>query len=75
MFDRVLNTPLTPYVILQLIKVNFSPIFVYHGICQEKDSMAFSFLGILELYTRKVSKMFIYKHAETIEYIKNWHTF
>ena len=28
-------------------------------------------LGILELYTRTVCEMFVYKHTETIEYIKN----
>ena len=28
-------------------------------------------LGILELYTRKVCEMFIYKHTEAIEYVKN----
>ena len=27
--------------------------------------------GVLELYTRKVCGMFVYKHAETIEYVKN----
>ena len=33
----------------------------------------FSFLiqGILELYTRKVCEIFVYKHTETIEYVKN----
>ena len=28
-------------------------------------------LGILELFTRKVCEMFIYKHTETMEYVKN----
>ena len=27
--------------------------------------------GILELYTRKVCEMFVYKHTATIEYLKN----
>ena len=27
-------------------------------------------LGLLELYTRKVCEMFVYKHTETIEYVK-----
>ena len=26
---------------------------------------------VLELYTRKVCKIFVYKHTETIEYVKN----
>ena len=28
-------------------------------------------LGILELYNRKVCKMFVYKHTETVKYVKN----
>ena len=28
-------------------------------------------LGILKLYTRKVCEIFIYKHTETTEYVKN----
>ena len=34
-------------------------------------NFAFLIIGILELYTRKVCKMFVYKHTETIEYVKN----
>ena len=35
------------------------------------ENFAFLILGILELHTRKVCEMFVYKHAETIEYVKN----
>ena len=36
------------------------------------ENFAFLILTItLELYTRKVCEMFVYKHAETIEYVKN----
>ena len=35
------------------------------------ENFAFLILGILELYTRKVCEMFVYKDTETIEYIKN----
>ena len=28
-------------------------------------------LEILKLYTRKVYEMFVYKHTETVEYVKN----
>ena len=35
------------------------------------ENFAFLILGILELYTRKACEMFVYKHAETIEYVKN----
>ena len=32
---------------------------------------AFLILVVLELYTLKVGKMFVYKHTETIEYVKS----
>ena len=35
------------------------------------ENFVFLILGILELYTRKVCEMFVYKHTETIEYVKN----
>ena len=35
------------------------------------ENFAFLILGILDLYTRKVCEVFVYKHTETIEYIKN----
>ena len=35
------------------------------------ENFAFLILGILELYTRKICEMFVYKHTETTEYIKN----
>ena len=39
------------------------------------EKFAFLILEILELYTRKVCEMFIYKHTETMEYVKNYPTF
>ena len=39
------------------------------------EKFAFLILGILELYIRKVSEMFGYKHTEIIEYVKNEPTF
>ena len=39
------------------------------------ENLAFLILWILELYTRKVCEIFIYKHTETIEYIKKWANF
>ena len=35
------------------------------------ENFAFLIQGILELYTRKVCKIFVYKHTEAIEYVKN----
>ena len=35
------------------------------------ENFAFLILGILELYTRKVCEMFVYKDTETTEYVKN----
>ena len=39
---------------------------------QKQYSGVFEFLlpRILELYARKVCEMFVYKHTETIEYVK-----
>ena len=34
-------------------------------------NFAFLILGILELYARKVCEMFVYKHIETTEFVKN----
>ena len=33
--------------------------------------IAFLILGILKLYARKVCEIFVYKHTETIKYVKN----
>ena len=35
------------------------------------ENLAFVILGIIELYTSNVCEMFVYKHAETIKYVKN----
>ena len=35
------------------------------------ENFAFLILGILEIYTRKVCEMFVYKYTETIESVKN----
>ena len=35
------------------------------------ENFAFLFLRILELYTSKICEMFVYKHTENIEYVKN----
>ena len=35
------------------------------------ENFAFLFFRILELYTGKVCKMFVYQHTETIEYVEN----
>ena len=34
------------------------------------ENFAFLILRILQLYTRKFCEMFVYKHTETIEYVK-----
>ena len=38
---------------------------------QNSENFVLWILGILELHTRKVCEMFVYKHAETKEYVKN----
>ena len=35
------------------------------------ENFALLVLRILELYTRNICEMFVYKYAETIEYVKN----
>ena len=38
---------------------------------QYSENFTFLNLGIIELYIRKACEMFVYKHTETIEYVKN----
>ena len=35
------------------------------------EHFAFLILGIREVYTLKFCEMFVYKHTETIDYVKN----
>ena len=35
------------------------------------ENFASLILGILELYACKVCEIFVYKHTETIDYVKN----
>ena len=35
------------------------------------ENFALSILKIIKLFTRKVFEMFVYKHTETLEYVKN----
>ena len=48
--------------------------FLYMFVLIQKyypENFVFLILGFLELHTRKVLEMFVYKHTETIEYVKN----
>ena len=40
--------------------------------CENKypENFTFLILKIFELFTRKICEMFVYKHTETIEYVK-----
>ena len=58
-----------------LIELKFKGILMQILKCPYMFLFIFLILEILELYTRKVCYMFVYKHTETIEYIKNWPTF
>ena len=44
--------------------------FVYEA-GEYPENLTFLILGILKLYTRKVCEMFVCKHTDTIEYVKN----
>ena len=35
------------------------------------ENFAFLILKIIELYTRNICEMFVYKYEEAIEYVKN----
>ena len=52
---------------MQILKSPYMFVFIQ----KYPENFAFLILGILELYTRKFCEMFVYKHAEAIEYIKN----
>ena len=53
---------------MQIWKSTYMFVFKYK---YYPENFAFLILGILQLYTRKVCEMFVYKHIETIEYVKN----
>ena len=51
---------------MQIWKFPYTFVFIQKYL----ESFAFLIPRIFELFTRKVSEMFVYKHAETIEYVK-----
>ena len=54
-----------------LMQIWKSPhMFVFIQKCYP-ENFAFLILGILELYSRKVCEMFVNKHTETTDYVKN----
>ena len=54
--------------LMQISKSPYIFLFIWK---QHPENFVFLTLGIVELYTRKVCKMFVYKHTETKEYVKN----
>ena len=54
--------------LMQILKSRYMLLFIYK---LYPENFALLILGILELYTRKVCEMFVYKHIEAIEYVKN----
>ena len=57
---------------MQIWKSPYRPVFIWK---YYPENFAFLIIRILELYTHKVCQMFVYKHTETIEYVKNQPTF
>ena len=53
---------------MQIWKSTYMFVFIWK---YYPENFAFLILGTFELYTRKVCEMLIYKHTETIEYVKN----
>ena len=39
------------------------------------EDFAFKRLLLSEIFTCETCEQFVYKHSETIEYVKNWSTF
>ena len=39
------------------------------------EDFAFKRLLLFEIFTCETCEQFVYKHSETIEYVKNWSTF
>ena len=54
--------------LIQIWKSTHMPVFLWK---YPPENFAFLILGALELHTRKACQMFVYKHTETIEYVKN----
>ena len=53
-----------------LMQIWRSPHMFVHILKQYTPVFEFLILRILELFTCKIRKMFVYKHTETIEYVK-----
>ena len=53
---------------MQIWKSTYTFVFIQKDY---SEKFALLILRILELYTRKVYEMFVYKHTQTIEYVKN----
>ena len=53
---------------MQIWKSPYMIVFIQK---QYPENFAFLILGIVELYTRRFCEMFVYKHTETVEYVKN----
>ena len=53
---------------MQILKSPYMFLFVQK---YYPENFAFFIKRVFELFTRKVCKMFVYKHTETIEYVKN----
>ena len=54
--------------LMEIWKSPYMFVFIYK---YYRENFAFLILVILELHTRKVCKIFVYKHTETLEYIRN----
>ena len=55
-------------ILIQIWKSPYMFVFKWKGY---PEKLAFLILGILELHTGNVCEMFVYKHLEAIENVKN----
>ena len=74
MFDCVLNTSLVKVFYILGLKgtlMQFENLSIRSNSCKKyPENFAFLILRILELFARQVCEIFVYKHTETIEYVK-----
>ena len=62
------TSPRLEGTLMQIWKFPYLFVFIWK---YYPENFVFLILGILELYSRKVCEMFVYKHTETIENVKN----
>ena len=66
-YDSFISMELLKGTLMQIWKSPYMFLFIWK---YYPENFAFLISSILELYNRKVCEMFVYKHTETIKYVK-----